>query len=142
MLTFLATFLAAVAGVRASQVLHDTMLERLLRAPMRFYETTPLGRILNRFSKDMYTVDATIPSTVEQFLVAIFAVVVAVVVIMIAVPIFGIMIVPLGILYFVIQVCACVCAYVYVCVCVCVCMHGYVCVHRCVCVLACVCAGV
>eukprot|EP00731_Ephydatia_muelleri_P028692 Em0020g336a len=103
LLIFLAAFSMAVVGIRASRVLHNTMLERLLRAPMHFYDTTPLGRILNRFSKDVYTVDGTIPPTVQQFLVAGFAVVGTVVIIMVAVPMFGVVIAPLGILYFVIQ---------------------------------------
>uniref|UniRef100_A0A8C8M3H1 Uncharacterized protein n=1 Tax=Oncorhynchus tshawytscha TaxID=74940 RepID=A0A8C8M3H1_ONCTS len=39
--------------VRAASVLHDKLFHRLLLSPMRFFDTTPLGRILTRFSRDM-----------------------------------------------------------------------------------------
>jgi ABC-type multidrug transport system fused ATPase/permease subunit len=48
-----ATAIAMVATLKAATKLHGTMLSRILRAPMAFFDTTPLGRVLNRFSKDM-----------------------------------------------------------------------------------------
>ena len=36
-----------------SHSLHQSMLERIIKAPMAFFDVTPAGRILNRFSKDM-----------------------------------------------------------------------------------------
>lgn len=39
--------------VKAASVLHDKLFRRLLISPMHFFDTTPLGRILTRFSRDM-----------------------------------------------------------------------------------------
>ncbi|XP_029164699.1 probable multidrug resistance-associated protein lethal(2)03659 [Nylanderia fulva] len=44
-----------------SQRLHDMMFGALIRTGMRFFDTNPSGRILNRFSKDMSTVDESLP---------------------------------------------------------------------------------
>lgn len=57
----LGSLAVAIGGIFASMALHRKMLKNILRVPMSFFDTTPLGRILNRFSKDMYTVDETIP---------------------------------------------------------------------------------
>lgn len=49
--------------MRASKALHDKMFNSILYAPMRFFETNQSGRILNRFSKDIGSIDETLPST-------------------------------------------------------------------------------
>ena len=46
-----ATVVISVGTLNAASALHGTMLTRILRSPMAFFDTTPLGRILNRFSK-------------------------------------------------------------------------------------------
>ncbi|XP_074034740.1 ATP-binding cassette sub-family C member 4 isoform X2 [Leptinotarsa decemlineata] len=45
----------------SSTHLHSNMFHSLLNAPMRFFDTTPSGKILNRFSKDMGAIDETLP---------------------------------------------------------------------------------
>ncbi|KAJ8933694.1 hypothetical protein NQ314_013860 [Rhamnusium bicolor] len=45
----------------SSQKLHDVMFNSVIRATMRFFDTNPSGRILNRFSKDMGAIDELLP---------------------------------------------------------------------------------
>lgn len=59
---------AIVRGmVTAARNLHNEMLTGVLAAPMRFFDTQPVGRILNRFSKDLGFMDDLLPWTVVDF---------------------------------------------------------------------------
>src|SRR5688500_9950181 len=55
--------------LRAASVLHSEMLARILCAPASFFDTTPTGRIVNRFSKDVDTCDMTLPQGVRDFII-------------------------------------------------------------------------
>ncbi|XP_046577415.1 multidrug resistance-associated protein 1-like [Haliotis rubra] len=59
------SFLWNLRTVKASGTLHSNMLKNVLRAPMSFFDTTPTGRIVNRFSQDMDTIDTRMPIAVE-----------------------------------------------------------------------------
>lgn len=50
--------------MKASRTLHDRMFAKILAAPMRFFDTNPSGRILNRFSKDMGAIDELLPKAI------------------------------------------------------------------------------
>uniref|UniRef100_A0A2C9GW86 Uncharacterized protein n=1 Tax=Anopheles farauti TaxID=69004 RepID=A0A2C9GW86_9DIPT len=52
--------------MKASRNLHDRMFGRILSAPMRFFDTNPSGRILNRFSKDMGAIDELLPKAMIE----------------------------------------------------------------------------
>ncbi|KAL3283201.1 hypothetical protein HHI36_006350 [Cryptolaemus montrouzieri] len=60
--------------MNASTNLHNLMFSNILQATMRFFDTNPSGRILNRFSKDMGAIDELLPNAtlnaVQIFLVA------------------------------------------------------------------------
>ncbi|KAE9547808.1 hypothetical protein FO519_008982 [Halicephalobus sp. NKZ332] len=74
----------ALGMIIASKVFHEKMLTNILRSPMAFFDVTPLGRILNRFGKEIYTTDATLPasmiSTTSTIIQAIFTIIVPVIV--------------------------------------------------------------
>ncbi|KPJ13568.1 ABC transporter C family member 12 [Papilio machaon] len=53
---------------RASKNLHNTVFKNLINASMRFFDTNPSGRILNRFSKDMGAMDELLPRSVLETL--------------------------------------------------------------------------
>ncbi|XP_062845964.1 ATP-binding cassette sub-family C member 12 [Trichomycterus rosablanca] len=54
--------------LHASSKLHDTMFKRILASPMSFFDTTPTGRMVNRFSKDQDEIDTALPFNMENFL--------------------------------------------------------------------------
>ncbi|RHY24580.1 hypothetical protein DYB32_008792, partial [Aphanomyces invadans] len=60
-MTVFRTLSIYASGIRASRTMFDQMTSSLLRAPMQFFDTNPLGRVLNRYSNDMNTVDMGLP---------------------------------------------------------------------------------
>jgi len=60
--------------IQASKNLHDDMTRSVLRAKVEFFDTNPLGRILNRFSADVGSNDDLLPTTLFDFLVISFLV--------------------------------------------------------------------
>lgn len=90
---------AAFGSVRASKVLHDNMLKAVIRAPMSFFETTPLGRLTTRFSQDMFKIDWQMTMIIISFLGAIIASFSTLAVIMVSSPTTLIVIVPALYLY-------------------------------------------
>lgn len=55
----------ARGSIHSSRILHKLLLERIMRSPMQFFDTTPLGRVVNRFAKDIDTVDSNIPHSIR-----------------------------------------------------------------------------
>jgi ABC-type multidrug transport system fused ATPase/permease subunit len=47
--------------------LFTRLLDQVLKAPMSFFDTTPVGRIINRFSKDVYSLDEDLPGSFQSF---------------------------------------------------------------------------
>uniref|UniRef100_A0A8C7D982 Cystic fibrosis transmembrane conductance regulator n=1 Tax=Oncorhynchus kisutch TaxID=8019 RepID=A0A8C7D982_ONCKI len=54
--------------VKAAQSLHNRMFNSILRTPVRFFDINPIGRVLNRFSKDIGQLDAALPWTFVDFI--------------------------------------------------------------------------
>lgn len=56
------------SSLYAAKRLHDAMLHSILRVPMVFFHTNPLGRIINRFAKDLGDIDRNVAVFVNMFL--------------------------------------------------------------------------
>jgi ABC-type multidrug transport system fused ATPase/permease subunit len=87
------------AGLRAGKLMHCTLLQSTVRATQGFHDSTPFGRIVNRFSRDMDTCDNEIPSSFAETLESVCDIFSACA-IMIAAQLWSVVvIVPSGVLY-------------------------------------------
>lgn len=72
--SFFADLMPYLACWRAARILHALLLEKVFRAPLQFFETTPVGRILSRFSKDVDVLDTSLPSEAADVIYCAFEV--------------------------------------------------------------------
>ncbi|XP_015266213.1 PREDICTED: canalicular multispecific organic anion transporter 2 [Gekko japonicus] len=100
LLVLISSFTLAMGGIKAARILHAGLLENKLHTPQSFYDTTPTGRIINRFSKDIYVIDEVIPPTILMFLGTFFNSLSTMIVIIASTPLFAAVIIPLAILYY------------------------------------------
>ncbi|XP_033149992.1 LOW QUALITY PROTEIN: multidrug resistance-associated protein 1 [Drosophila busckii] len=98
--SYLSTLALSLGCIYSAFYLHNTMLKYTMRWPMELFDITPLGRIVNRFSKDVDTVDSTLPLNLRVAVTQLFAVLATIVVISISTPIFLTVIVPIGFIYY------------------------------------------
>ncbi|XP_056627065.1 ATP-binding cassette sub-family C member 3 isoform X2 [Triplophysa dalaica] len=102
-LVMLSSFTLAMGKIQAARKLHQALLDNKFHTPQSFFDTTPIGRIINRFSKDIYVIDEVLPSTVLMFLGTFFASLSTMIVIISSTPIFALVIGPLACIYIFVQ---------------------------------------
>lgn len=85
--------------IRSAKAMHDGMFYAVMRSPMLFFETTPLGTILNRFSRDVYVIDEVLARVFGGFFRTMAGVIGMIMVISSAAPTFLFVIVPLMFVY-------------------------------------------
>ncbi|XP_021410687.2 ATP-binding cassette sub-family C member 3, partial [Lonchura striata] len=103
LIVLICSFTLALGGINAARTLHAALLENKFHTPQSFYDTTPTGRVINRFSKDIYVIDEVIPPTILMFLGTFFTSLSTMIVIIASTPLFAVVIIPLAILYFFVQ---------------------------------------
>uniref|UniRef100_A0A8C8VR43 ATP binding cassette subfamily C member 9 n=1 Tax=Pelusios castaneus TaxID=367368 RepID=A0A8C8VR43_9SAUR len=90
-------------GLTAAKNVHHNLLNKIILGPIRFFDTTPLGLILNRFSADTNIIDQHIPPTLESLTRSTLLCLSAIGMISYATPWFLVALVPLGVAFYFIQ---------------------------------------
>ncbi|TNY24017.1 hypothetical protein DMC30DRAFT_371993 [Rhodotorula diobovata] len=91
--------LYSLCVIRSAKLMHDRMFHAVMRSPMRFFETTPIGTILNRFSRDIYVIDEVLARTFGGFARTIAGVFSMIAVISSSVPAFLLVLIPVLFVY-------------------------------------------
>ncbi|KAI9094069.1 ABC transporter type 1, transmembrane domain-containing protein [Phlyctochytrium arcticum] len=97
---FIRAIVVTIGSLNASRRLHSTLLKRILYAPMRFFDTTPMGRILNRFSRDIQVLDQETIRYAGEFVSHVVSAIAILTVIAIVTPVFLAGVVPIAVLYY------------------------------------------
>lgn len=84
----------------ASRALHKAALKRLMYSPMSFFDTNPLGRIMNRFAKDIDTIDNTLGDAIRFLNNTVTQIIGSVILIAIVIPQFLAPLFVIGIIYY------------------------------------------
>jgi ABC-type multidrug transport system fused ATPase/permease subunit len=94
--------IGAIAGLRVSKDVHESSLTAILRAPMSFYDETPVGRILNRFGGDLEQLDFSLPIHLVAAATYTFSCCFMVLLLFCIIPLAAVVIAPLLAIYLVI----------------------------------------
>ncbi|EDS42543.1 multidrug resistance-associated protein [Culex quinquefasciatus] len=103
LITLVRAFLFAFAGIRAAKYVHDKLLKSVLYTNFQFFDVAPLGRILNRFSSDVYTIDDSLPFIANILLAQFFGLLGALSISLYAMPWLGLLVIPLCPIYLSLQ---------------------------------------
>ncbi|HEY8278749.1 MAG TPA: ATP-binding cassette domain-containing protein [Bdellovibrionota bacterium] len=90
-------------GIAAGRDLHDLMLGSILRAPLRFFDSTPIGRVLLRFSRDTEAVDIQLQWSFDSTVRCLVNIGVALTLILGVLPLMAAVVVPVLWLYYLVQ---------------------------------------
>ncbi|KAL0562890.1 hypothetical protein V5O48_019188, partial [Marasmius crinis-equi] len=91
----LTSLIFALAGLLASLNLFRSALRAALKSPLSFFDTTPVGRILSRLSKDQDTLDQELTTNLSQFLLTFSSVLGTIALVFYVLPYLGIIFVPM-----------------------------------------------
>lgn len=97
------SFLLIIGALRAAVTIHENMLHAVMRSPVSWFDQVPLGRILNRFSKDQYAADESLMRTLSMALGTLFSVISIALVVGAVTPWILVYVLPLAFLYRYIQ---------------------------------------
>ncbi|XP_018496938.2 multidrug resistance-associated protein 1 [Galendromus occidentalis] len=100
---FLGVLSISLSTLSASRMLHDNLLMSILRAPMSFFDSTPIGRIVNRFSRDVEVLDSNLPQDIRVLVQQLLSLLSILFVICFNMPFFILVVIPVGVAYYLVQ---------------------------------------
>lgn len=74
LLIYTTVLLPLLSGIMAAVALHKFMLAGIMRAPLQFFDSTPIGRVISRFSKDVEVMDSQLPAIFLNIIFCVFEV--------------------------------------------------------------------
>ncbi|KAN0028786.1 hypothetical protein ACTFIV_010644 [Dictyostelium citrinum] len=102
-ITVIRTFSFFEYAVHAARAIHHELFNALLKKPMSFFDQTPIGRIINRFTRDLDIVDNLIATSIAQFFTLMLSVLATLILISIIVPWLLIPLAPICVIFFFLQ---------------------------------------
>ncbi|XP_075219902.1 sulfonylurea receptor isoform X2 [Lycorma delicatula] len=102
-LSLISNCLGQYCASKARKTLHKSMLLAILKCPLNFFESTPLGRIINRFSTDIAIIDKKIGTSIQRLFQFILLCLSAIIVNSVVTPWFLAIAVPIIIIYYTVQ---------------------------------------
>nr|APD26530.1 ATP-binding cassette transporter subfamily C member 1 X7 protein [Brachionus koreanus] len=103
LISLMANMLFVGMFIKASKSLHEKLLHSVLRGNLRFFETTPIGRIVNRFTKDVEATEESIPYSIKSLIECSLSLLSTVTIISTSTPIFLLALLPISIFYIFVQ---------------------------------------
>jgi ABC-type multidrug transport system fused ATPase/permease subunit len=103
-LIFAMQLIQKLAAYSAGRHLHWIILIGVLHAPVSFFDTTPIGRIINRFAKEMESVDTALPNAVSQVITTLVTVITTLIILIYGSWLAILQLIPLAIVFAYIQV--------------------------------------
>ncbi|ORY50511.1 P-loop containing nucleoside triphosphate hydrolase protein [Rhizoclosmatium globosum] len=102
-ITFIYAYYFAFTGTRASRIMHEKALSRVMRCPTVFFDTTPVGRIINRFTTDVDALDNTVAFYVRSLVGTVSTTLSTFIVMIVTLPILTAVLVPCMAIYWFVQ---------------------------------------
>lgn len=103
LITFVSNSFWTYQGIKAGQIFHDKMLKSVLGTRMRFFDSTPVGRILQRFSRDVESVDIQLQWSFNHTIHALFQISISFLLIVFVLPWLVVFLLPVLAIYYKVQ---------------------------------------
>ncbi|XP_030837858.1 multidrug resistance-associated protein 5 isoform X2 [Strongylocentrotus purpuratus] len=90
--------------LKSSSTLHNNLFRSVIRSPMSFFDTTPIGRVLNMFSKDLDELDVMLPINMELSINYMLTIAASLITITVIFPYFLCAFIPIIVIFYFIMV--------------------------------------